>query len=139
MAFLYLFFVLLHFAFGIITGYRMHEYLIFGLKVCVYMTALILFLNSLKPLKTIAIYYSFYALSALLSGLVLFLVGYFCHTVCDSVFPIVPKQALFETRQLKIYSRFQVFLAPCCSYEVVKSEWVLLEKIFRIHTYRKHY
>jgi hypothetical protein len=53
------FFVLVHFALRVITGFRINEYVIFSLKAFVCMTALILFLSSLKPINTIALYYSF--------------------------------------------------------------------------------
>jgi hypothetical protein len=122
-------FMLLHFVLGIVTGYSIHEYVIFSLKVMVYITGLVLFLQSLKPLKTMAIYYGFYALSLIIAGLAALFGGMFFAILSSLVlFPIVPKQAVFETDELKIYSRFQGFMAPCCSYEVVKPEWVLFEK-----------
>lgn len=122
-------FVLLHFVLGIITGYRLHEYVVSSLKVMVYFTGLMLFLQSLKPLKTIAVYYGFYALTVLLTGLVAVFGGMFLAIVSVIfLFPIVPKQTVFQSDELKIYSRFQGFMAPCCSYEVVVPQSFLLEK-----------
>jgi hypothetical protein len=122
-------FVLTHFVLGIFTGYRLQEYLVFSLKVLVYISGFILFVQALKPLKTIAIYYSFYALTALLTGmLMLFGVIFFAIVSALFLFPIVPKEAVFATDELIIYSRFQGFMAPCCSYEVVVPQTLLLEK-----------
>jgi hypothetical protein len=58
-----------------------------------------------------------------------FLFGRIFLTIMSAIFlfPIVPKQVIFETRKLKINSRLHGFMTPCSSYEVVKPERVLLE------------
>ena len=44
------------------------------------------------------------------------------------LFPIVPKQTEYKTAKFIIYDRFQGFMEPCCSYEVVEPKLFFFEK-----------
>jgi hypothetical protein len=121
--------VLINFGTGLITGYRLNQNLTFILKVILYLTALILFLTTIRPFKKIAIYYSFYAISGVLTGLFFLFGGIFLAILSSLVLiPIAPKQTEYKTETIKIYDRFQGFMARCCSYEVVEPKLYVFEK-----------
>jgi len=121
--------VLINFGTGLITGYRLNQNLTFILKVILYLTGLIMFLKTLRPFKKTAIYYSFYAISVVLTGLFFLFGGIFLAILSSLVlFPIVPKQTEYKTETIKIYDRFQGFMARCCSYEVVEPKLYIFEK-----------
>lgn len=121
--------VLINFGIGIITGYRLNQNLTFFLKIILYFSGLILFLTTLRPFKKIVFYYSFYAISGVLTGLFFLFGGIFLAILSSLVlFPIVPKQTEYQTETIKIYDRFQGFMARCCSYEVVKPKLYIFEK-----------
>ncbi len=122
-------FVLINFGIGLITGYRLNQNVTFILKVILYLTGLILFLTTIKPFKKTAIYYSFYAISGVVTGLFFLFGGIFLAILSSLVlFPIVPKQTEYKTEKIKIYDRFQGFMARCCSYEVVEPKLYIFEK-----------
>jgi len=121
--------VLINFGTGLITGYRLNQNLTFTLKVILYLTGLILFLTTIKPFKKIAIYYSFYTISGVLTGLFFLFGGIFLAILSSLVLiPIVPKQTEFKTEKIKFYDSFQGFMARCCSYEVVEPKLYIFEK-----------
>lgn len=121
--------VLINFGTGLITGYRLNQNLSFTLKVILYLTGLILFLTTIKPFKKIAIYYSFYAISGILTGLFFLFGGIFLAILSSLVlYPIYPKETEYKTETIKIYDRFQGFMARCCSYEVVEPKLYIFEK-----------
>jgi hypothetical protein len=121
--------VLINFGIGLFTGYRLNQNLTFFLKIILYLTGLILFLTTLRPFKKIAVYYSLYAISGVLTGLFFLFGGIFLAILSSLVlFPIVPKQTEYKTETIKIYDRFQGFMARCCSYEVVESKLYIFEK-----------
>jgi hypothetical protein len=121
--------VLLNFGLGLTTGYRLNQNLTFILKIILYLTGLILFLTTLRPIRKITIYYSAYAISVLLTGL-FFMFGGILLAILSSIvlYPIAPKQTQYRTATIIIYDRFQGFMAPCCSYEVVEPELYIFEK-----------
>lgn len=122
-------FVLINFGIGQITGYRLNQNLTFILKVILYVTGLILFLTTIRPFKKIAIYYSFYAISGVLTGLFFLFGGIFLAILSSLVLlPIVPKQTEYKTETIQIYDKFQGFMARCCSYEVVEPKLYIFEK-----------
>lgn len=122
-------FVLINFCIGLVSGYKLNQNLTFILKIILYLTGLILFLTTLRPFKKTAIYYSFYAISGVLTGL-FFLFGGILPAIISSLvlIPIVPKQTEYKTETIKIYNRFQGFMASCCSYEVVEPKLYIFEK-----------
>jgi len=121
--------VLINFGIGIISGHRLNQDLTFILKVILYLTGLILFLTTLRPFKKIALYYAFYAVSGVLTGLFFLFGGIFLAILSSlALFPIVPKQTEYKTETIKIYDRFQGFMARCCSYEVVEPKLFIFEK-----------
>ena len=129
MAFLFTWICSHKFWIGIITGYRLNQNLTFILKVTLYLTGLVLFLTTIKPFKKIAIYYSFYAISGVLTGLFFLSGGIFLAILSSLVLiPIVPKQTEDKTEKIKIYDRFQGFMSRCCSYEVVEPKLYIFEK-----------
>ena len=121
--------VLVNFGIGLITGYRLNQNLTFILKVILYLTGLILFFVTLRPFKKIAIYYLFYVISSVVTGLFFLFGGIFLAILSSLVlYPIVPKQTEYKTETIKIYDRFQGFMARCCSYEVVEPKLYFFEK-----------
>jgi hypothetical protein len=121
--------VLINFGIGLFTGYRLNQNLTFFLKIILYLTGLILFLTTLRPFKKIAVYYSLYAISGVLTGLFFLFGGIFLAILSSLLlFPIVPKQTEYKTETIKIYDRFQGFMARCCSYEVVEPKLYIFEK-----------
>ena len=121
--------VQINFGIGIITGYRLNQNLTFILKVILYLTGTLMFFKTLRPLKKMTLYFSFYLISGVLTGL-FFLFGGIFLAILSSIFlyPIVPKQTEYKTETIKIYDRFQGFMASCCSYEVVEPKLYFLEK-----------
>ena len=121
--------IFLNFATGLVTGYRLNQNLTFILKVILYLTGLILFLTTFRPFKKIAVYYSFYVISGVLTGLFYLFGGIFLAIISSIVLlPIVPKQTEYKTETIMIYDRFQGFMARCCSYEVVEPKLYIFEK-----------
>ena len=121
--------VLFNFGTGLVTGYKLNQDFALILKIILYLTGLILFFTTLRPFKKIAFYYSFYPISGVLTGLFFLFGGIFLAILSSLVlFPIVPKQTEYKTQTIKIYDRFQGFMASCCSYEVVKPELYIFEK-----------
>jgi len=121
--------VLINFATGITTGFRLNQDLTFGLKVIVYLTGLVLFFTTIKPFKKIVVYYSFYVISCILTGLFFLSGGIFLAILSSLIlYPIVPKQTEYKTETLVIYYRFQGFMNRCCSYEVVAPKLFIFEK-----------
>lgn len=122
-------FVLINFGLGLISGYRLNQNVTFILKVILYLAGLVLFLTTLNPIKKITIYYSYYAISGVVTGLFFLFGGIFLAILSSLVlFPIVPKQTEYKTDKIKIYDRFQGFMASCCSYEVVEPKLYIFEK-----------
>lgn len=122
-------FVLINFGIGLNTGYRLNQNLTFILKVILYLTGLILFLTTIKPFKKIAVYYSFYAISGIITGLFFLFGGIFLAILSSLVLiPIVPKQTEYKTETIIIYDRFQGFMARCCSFEAVEPKLYIFEK-----------
>jgi hypothetical protein len=75
------------------------------------------------------VYFSFYAISAVLTGLFFLFGGIFLAILSSLVlYPIVPKQTEYKTEKIIIYDRFQGFMAPCCSYDVVEPKLYIFEK-----------
>lgn len=121
--------ILINFRIGLITGYRLNQNLTFFLKITLYLTGIILFFAALRPFKKAAIYYSFYAISGIITGIIFLFGGIFLAILSSFVlFPIVPKQTEYQTETIKIYNRFQGFMARCCSYEVVEPKLYIFEK-----------
>ena len=122
-------FVFLNFAIGQITGYSLNQNIIFILKVILYLTGLILFLMTIKPFKKKAIYYFFYTMPIVVIGLFILFQGIFLAMMSSVVLmPIIPKLTEYKTDKIKIYDRFQGFMAGCCSYEVVETKLYIFEK-----------
>lgn len=121
--------VLLNWGTGLMSGYSLHQNLIFILKVILYFTGLVLFFKSFRPFKKIIFYYSFYAISGVLTGL-FFLFGGISLAILSSLlcYPIAPKQTEYKNETVKIYDRFQGYMARCCSYEVVGPKLYFFEK-----------
>lgn len=121
--------ILINFGIRLITGYRLNQDLTFILKISLYLTGLILFFTAVRPFKKTAIYYSFYVISSILTGLFFLLGGIFFAILSSIVlYPIYPKQTKYQIESIKIYDRFQGFMARCCSYEVVEPKFYFFEK-----------
>lgn len=119
----------MNFGIGQITGYSLNQNISFILKVILYLTGIILFLTTIRPFKKLAIYYSLYALAGVLTGLFALFGGVFLAILSSLViFPIVPKQTAYKTETIRIYDRYQGFMARCCSYEVVEPKLFMFEK-----------
>jgi predicted membrane protein len=122
-------FIIINFGIGQITGYRLNQNLTFILKLILYLTGLILFLTTIRRFKKIAIYYSFYVISGVLTGLFILFGGILLAILSSlALYPIFPKQTKYKTETIKIYDRFQGFMGRCCSYEVVEPKLYIFEK-----------
>lgn len=122
-------FILLNFGIEILTGYRLNQNLTLFFKIVLYLSGIILFFKSLRPFKVISIYFSFYTISAVITGL-FFLFGGIFLAILSSIFlyPIYPKQTEYKTQTIEIYDKFQGFMSSCCSYEVVEPKLYIFEK-----------
>src|SRR5690606_33895084 len=85
--------VLINFGIGLITGYRLNQNLTSILKVIIYLTGIFLFFKSLRPLKFKAIYYSFYTITAVVTGFLIFFGGLFLAILSSFLlYPVYPSQ-----------------------------------------------
>jgi hypothetical protein len=121
--------VLINFGIGVFTSYRLNQNLTLILKTILYLTGVLLFFKTLKPFKLVTAYFSFYLISAALTGLFFLFGGIFLAILSSVVlYPIYPKQTEYKTETIRIYDRFQGFMSRCCSYEVVEPKLYFFEK-----------
>ncbi|GAA4459104.1 hypothetical protein [Rurimicrobium arvi] len=122
-------FLLLHLVLSGITGYRISQPVLFPFKIALYLSGLILFFKTFRKSRLQSLYYSFYLASAIVAAVFTTIGGIFMALLASLLlFPIYPKTTLFKNDQIIIYSRFQGFMAACCSYEVAQPVYCIFEK-----------
>ena len=115
--------LLFNFALRHVTGFGLNIYLIDLLKGMLYLTGIILFLMSLKPLRIIAAYYFLYVLTPTVVA-AFYLGGGIFLAFFSSLFltPIMPVQPDYNDGNVKVYSEFNGFMGPCCGYYVTQNK-----------------
>lgn len=121
--------ILSNFLLGVFTNYKLNSALLFFLKIILYLTGVMLFFESVKPFKKIAIYFSFYALSFFVLFVSFSLGGIFATILSSTLlYPIYPQGVKYETDEIIIYEKFQGVMSRCCTYEVVAPKLYFFEK-----------
>lgn len=125
-----LIFLIAHFFMGKILGYEFNQEIVFGLKICLYITGFVFFFLNLKPIKKRTIYFFYYFLTPVIAFLGYVFGGVFLVGFLSSIllFPIYPKEKAFENKDIVVYHKFQGFLGRCCSYEVYQKKFGVFEK-----------
>ena len=121
--------LLFHALFLIFTRISFIPDITFGVKMLLCLSGAVLFFFYFKPFKQIAFYYAIYVFTPLLVWLSWLIDGIMFALV--STIPLLfisPNEVVFEEGDYTVYQRFNGFLAPCCSYEVVENRFYLFEK-----------
>jgi hypothetical protein len=121
--------LLCHFGASILVGFGLNSGITMVLKGMLYLTGVVLFLTSLRPFKKITFYYLFYPMTSVILVLFYFLHGIFAALLSSIVLaPIMPLKADYNKDNIRIYSEFNGFLAPCCEYYVTEKSFYVFEK-----------
>lgn len=110
-------------------GLRLNNNLTIILKGILYLSGIILFFVSIRPFKSIALYYSLFFMTPLV--LVAF---YFLHGVLLGVLssvalaPIEPLNPRYNKDGIKIYSKARGFFGSCCQYYATEAKFMLFEE-----------
>lgn len=128
--------LLCHFGMNISAGWGLNSNLTVALKGVLYLTGIVLFFTCLRPFKKMAFYYLFYLMTPVILILFYFVHGIFFGLGSSLVLaPIMPFKADFDGDHIKVYSKFNGFLGPCCEYYVTKKSFYVLERFAgTIHT-----
>ena len=95
----------------------------------VYTSGIILFIWNFKPFKKIGFYFSFYAITPILTLLFWLFGGIFLGIVASIVlYPIQPNNIEVEKDNFVIYQKTEGFLGMCCAYEITEKQFSILEK-----------
>jgi hypothetical protein len=110
-------------------GYRINSNILFPIKIILYVSGFLLFIVTIQKLQKIAIYYSFFAISAVLTVLFYAIGGLFIGLLFIVILdPIIPQKLELQTKTLKIYNDSPGFMAPFSLYEIVQPKLSILEK-----------
>lgn len=122
-------FVILNFICKTSLGTSLNYNIVFIIKITLYISGIVLFFWNFKPFKKVTFYFSFFALTPFIILLFSIFNGIFLG-ILSSIFliPIYPNETKFENQNLKVYSKFQGFLAGCCTYEITEPKFILFEK-----------
>lgn len=121
--------LLCHFGMNVLVGFGLNTSLTVALKAILYLTGIVLFFVSLKPFKKIAFYYLFYPLTPLILILFYFVHGIFFGLLSSfALAPIMPLKPDYNRDDIKIYSKFNGFLGPCCEYYATEKSFYLFER-----------
>lgn len=125
-----LIFLITHFIVGKLIGYEFCRPIVFGFKIILYITGFVLFFWSLKPLKKMTIYFSYYFVTPVIAFFGYVFGGVFLVGILGSIllFPVLPKEKAFEKQDIVVYHKFQGFLGACCSYEIYQNKFGIFEK-----------
>ncbi len=123
-------FLLFNFILRSLIGFSLNETIIFSFKIFLCISGFALFIFYIRPVKILTFYFSYYFLTPIIAILGYVFGGMFLVGILGSFFltPIIPKNVVVETNDIVVYTKFQGFLAPCCSYEVVEKNLFLFEK-----------
>jgi hypothetical protein len=121
--------LLCHFGLTVLVGFGLNSSLTMALKVILYLTGIVLFFVSLRPFKKIALYYMFYSMTPVILILFYFVHGIFFGLLSSfALTPIVPLKSDYDRDDIKIYSKFNGFLGPCCEYYATERSFYLFER-----------
>ncbi|HET8572795.1 MAG TPA: hypothetical protein VFL76_02880 [Edaphocola sp.] len=140
MHFYLLTFLLLQFLVDLLSGYRLHQMIIFCLTLALYASGTLLFSRNLSPFRAKALYYAFYTLPVL-SLFLMQLFGGILVAVASAftLYPVYPKEIKYETPKIRLYSHYQGFMSRCCNYEVVQPKALIFEKYLgRVQVFEDH-
>lgn len=129
--FILLSFIVLNFVFQLASNFSLNNKIIFSLKIILYLSGLILFLLNCKPLKNSAIYLSYYLITPLVVFLFWLFNGIFFGLLSSFLlYPLYPKNLISVEGNLKVYEKYQGFIAACCTYEIVENKFFIIEKYY---------
>lgn len=122
-------FLLLQFLVGLISGYRLHQTIIFYLTLALYASGVALFFRNLFPFRWKVLYFVWYTLPVLCPFLMFALGGILVAIIVSlTLYPVYPKGIKYEQPKVRLYEKFQGFMSRCCHYEVVDPKAVIFEK-----------
>jgi hypothetical protein len=123
-------FLILHFVVAKISGFGFSQAILFMLKMILYISGFILFILYLKPFKKLAIYFSVYFITPIVTILGSLFGGIFLVGLLMSVLlmPIFPKNIVYEKDTIVVYTKFRGFMGACCTYEIYQRKYCVFEK-----------
>ena len=121
--------VIANFIIGVLSGYKINQNLMLILKIVLYISGLLLFVKAIKPFRTIAVYYFFYAMTVFAYGISHLFGGVFLAIILSFLlYPIYPPEIKYTDENLRIYTKYQGLMSACCAYDVTQPKFVFLEK-----------
>jgi len=122
-------FLLFNFVLKATLGFGINNTLAIVLKCLLYLTGIVLFFISLRPFKKFAVYFSFYILTPIILALFYFVHGIFFGLLSSLLLtPIMPVQPNYNDGNIKVYSKFNGFLGPCCKYYATQNRLYVFEE-----------
>ncbi|MFN8777293.1 MAG: hypothetical protein ACK5XV_11055 [Flavobacteriales bacterium] len=111
------------------TTYSLGRNIEFGVEMLTAISGLTLFVMFLNPFKKINLYFSVYAIAALLLMAGLLIRGMFWGVVLSVLlFLVLPDDTEIESDGIVISTAFQGLMASCCTYQVKERKLLLFEK-----------
>jgi len=122
-------FALLNFALKSTIEISLNYRLAYFITLLVYTSGIILFFWNFKPFNKIGFYFSFYAITPILTLLFWLFGGIFFGIIASIVlYPIQPNYIEIEKNEFVIYQKTQGFLGSCCTYEITEKQFFVMEK-----------
>lgn len=122
-------FLLLQFLVDLLSGYRLHQSIIFSLTLILYASGILLFFRNLSPFRAKALYYAFYTLPVACLFLMQAFGGILVAVVAAfALYPVYPKEIKYDTPKVRLYEKFQGFMSGCCCYKVVQPKAFIFER-----------
>jgi hypothetical protein len=122
-------FALLNFTLKSTIEISLNYKLSYFITLVIYASGIILFLWNFKPFKKIGFYFSFYAITPILTLLFWLFGGIFFGIIASIVlYPIQPNHIEIEKDNFVIYQKTEGFLGMCCEYEITEKQYFILEK-----------
>jgi hypothetical protein len=122
-------FTLLNFTLKSTIEISLNYKLTYFVTLVVYTSGIILLLLNFKPFNKIGFYFSFYAITPILTLLFWLFGGIFLEIVTLIVlYPIQPNNFEIEKDNFIIYQKTEGLLGMCCAYEVTEKQFLIFEK-----------
>jgi len=122
-------FLLFNFVLKVTLGFGINNTLAIVLKCLLYLSGIVLFFMSLRPFKKSGVYFSFYILTPITLTLFYFVHGIFFGLLSSLLLaPIMPVQPKYNYGNIKVYSKFNGFLGPCCDYYITQNRLYVFEE-----------
>lgn len=122
-------FLLLQFLMDLLSGYRLHQTIIFYLTLTLYASGVALFFRNLFPFKWKVLYFSWYTLPVICIFLIYTFGGILAAIISTiTLYPVYPKEIKYEQPGLRLYSPFQGFMSIYSNYDVVEPKAFIFEK-----------